>query len=236
MRLSPLQSGAGYVLVVQDLTDRKRDEDRLQTQNDRLREFTGVLSHDLRSPLTVLSGSLERYRETGDPAALDTIEETTERMDRLIEDLLRIARHGEDLVDPEPTDLLPVIEVAKRGTCPDSNPLRYEQVPQLSADSDRLCQLFENLFRNVREHAGPDARIRIGPLEDGFYVADDGPGIDADVAEQVFEHGYSTAEQGTGFGLSLVRRFATAHDWDVGVDENAVGGAMFRFTGVEFVD
>jgi signal transduction histidine kinase len=80
--------------------------------------------------------------------------------------------------------------------------------------------------------------ITVGDLDDdtGFYVADDGPGIDPEDRETVFEAGHSTAGTGTGFGLSIVSEVAEAHGWDVSVTDAADGGARFEVSGVEVVD
>ncbi|MCU4973700.1 ATP-binding protein [Halobacteria archaeon AArc-m2/3/4] len=79
--------------------------------------------------------------------------------------------------------------------------------------------------------------VTVGPLDDhGFYVADDGPGIPADEREAVFDHGYSTAETGTGFGLAIVEEIANAHGWSIEVTESIDGGARFEWTGVAVVD
>ncbi len=83
------------------------------------------------------------------------------------------------------------------------------------------------------EHDGAGVSITVGDTEDGFYVADDGPGIPEDDRESVFGAGYSTTRDGTGFGLSIVGEVAEAHGWDVRVTESADGGARFEFTGVE---
>ena len=78
--------------------------------------------------------------------------------------------------------------------------------------------------------------ITIGALEDGFYVADDGPGIPPEEREAVFESGYSTGESGTGLGLGIVGQVAREHGWTVDLGESADGGARFEFTGVGVVD
>jgi signal transduction histidine kinase len=102
------------------------------------------------------------------------------------------------------------------------------------ADESRLRQLFENLFRNAVEHGGPGVAVTVGPLEGrGFYVADDGPGIPADERDRVRETGYTTADGGTGFGLSIVESIADAHGWGMRLVESETGGARFEFTGVE---
>jgi len=76
--------------------------------------------------------------------------------------------------------------------------------------------------------------VTVGALPDGFYIEDDGPGIPADERDDVFDAGYSTTEEGTGFGLSIVQQIADAHGWDIRVTDGSDGGARFEITGVEF--
>ncbi|TKX45228.1 sensor histidine kinase [Halorubrum sp. ASP121] len=85
----------------------------------------------------------------------------------------------------------------------------------------------------------PDAaavRVRVGRTDGGFYVADDGPGIDPGQRDAVFEPGHTTAADGTGFGLAIVERIAAAHDWTVSVTESREGGARFEFRCADAVD
>ena len=83
--------------------------------------------------------------------------------------------------------------------------------------------------------SGSDLAVEIGSLDDGdgFYVADDGPGIPPEDRGTVFEPGYTTAADGTGFGLAIVSRIADAHGWEVAVAESESGGARFEVTNVE---
>ncbi len=78
-----------------------------------------------------------------------------------------------------------------------------------------------------------DVEIRVGELDDGFYVADDGPGIDPERREDVFAPGYSGSDEGTGFGLAIVREIADAHGWTVTLSDSEIGGIRFEFNGVE---
>ncbi|MFD1594513.1 ATP-binding protein, partial [Haloplanus litoreus] len=78
--------------------------------------------------------------------------------------------------------------------------------------------------------------VTVGELPNGFYVEDDGSGIPEANRETIFEAGFSTAEDGTGFGLSIVEQVAEAHGWTVRATDGSDGGARFEMTGVEFVE
>jgi PAS domain S-box-containing protein len=228
----------GKVEFVVDVTERKQYEQTLERQNEqleRLKTFTDALSHDLRSPLSVIGGHLSLYRESGDPDHLETIEETTQRMEQLVEDLLRVARSGQVTENPDPTALDDVLETAREGTLPESATCEYDAVRPVMADADRLVQVFENLLQNSVDHGGERVTVRLGPLENGFYVEDDGPGFSATDRERLFDHGYTTREDGIGYGLSIVRSIVDAHGWAIeatGSDDG--GGARFEITGVDF--
>jgi signal transduction histidine kinase len=85
------------------------------------------------------------------------------------------------------------------------------------------------------EHGGEDVTIRVGALDDGFYVEDDGGGIPESERGDVFDAGYTTAADGNGFGLSIVQKIVEAQGWRIDVTESAEGGARFEITGVETV-
>ena len=115
--------------------------------------------------------------------------------------------------------------------------LRLAEDLTFTADETRLQRLFENLFRNALDHGGPDVTVTVGVLPDrsGFYVSDDGPGIPEDERESVLEPGYTTHEEGTGFGLAIVSEVVTAHGWEIQVTESDAGGARFEIRGVEII-
>ncbi|MGM0447754.1 MAG: sensor histidine kinase [Methanobacteriota archaeon] len=238
LTLSPLWNGEfhGYAAISRDTTATKEYERMLERQNDRLKEFTDILAHDLRNPLNVIEGSLTLYEETGDDEHLETIGETTDRMARLVDDLLRVARQGNVVSDPEPTDIGEVVDAAWRDLNIDSGAtLTYEPVRSVSSDPDRLRELFENLFRNSVDHGGDDVTVRVGPLDTGFFVEDDGPGIPDDDKAEVFDHGFTTRDEGHGYGLSVVRTIVNAHGWDIVAADGEGGGARFEVTGIDFL-
>ncbi|PSP86289.1 hybrid sensor histidine kinase/response regulator [Halobacteriales archaeon QS_1_68_17] len=226
------ESYRGTVGAMRDVTERERRQRELERRNERLDQFASVVSHDLRTPLELARGNLElgRERVADEPAELEPVADALDRIDRLIEDLLTLARQGETVGETEMVALERVAERAWRGTVTGDATLRFDDPGTVEADPDRLRELYENLFANAVEHAGPDVTVTVGGHEDGFYVADDGPGIPPDRREEVFERGVSDTDCGTGFGLSIVRNVARAHGWSVSATESTAGGARFEIS------
>ena len=229
--------------IITDGTSLKQTERDLQTavselseKNDRLEQFAGVVSHDLRNPLNVAVGRLELVDAPGEEHHLEKIATALDRIEDLISDLLTLAREGNSVGDRHPVALGSAADRAWETVDQGDMELGVDTDAIVLADEDRLRQLFENLFRNAREHAGEDAAVALGDLdgEAGFFVADDGPGIPPDEREAVFEPGYSSNSTGTGLGLDIVRAIARGHDWRVDVTESPEGGARFEFRGVQY--
>ena len=238
-----------------DRVDRERE---LARQNEQLEEFASVASHDLRNPLNVAMSHVRMLRgQLGDGIAEDdgaaevaeangvvappnlsdrlaSVDDALERMDTLVDDVLSLSRGGEEVIDPEPVSLASVAEDAwaTAGMAPGELSVEGE-LGVVACDRSRLQQVLENLFRNARDHASEDVTVKIGRTEEGFYVEDDGPGIPEREREDVFESRFTTAADGTGFGLTIVRRIVEAHGWTVDVGEGRHGGARFEVSGVE---
>jgi signal transduction histidine kinase len=215
---------------------RRENETRLKRQNERLEEFTSVVSHDLRSPLNTVNGYLELLDEAYDDHRIARAREATTRMATLVSDLLTLARQGKTVDDTTEAALADAVERAWESIpAPDGSLVVDDGFGHAAVDESRLRQAFENLFRNAVEHGGEGVQIRVGPLadEEGFYVEDDGPGIPPDQRDRVFEHGYTTGDGGTGLGLAIVKRIFGAHGWTVRATEGTGGGARFEVTGVD---
>lgn len=223
--------GHGVVCIVRDITGRKRREEALKRQNDRLDEFASVISHDLRNPLGIAQGHLDLACETGNVKHFRTADRALERIESLVDGLLSLARQGQTVGETRPVPLEEVVDSAWRTVETERATLRvHDELDSVEADEDRLRQALENLFRNALDHAGRQVTVTVSPLTDasGFAVEDDGPGVPVDEREDVFDHGYSTDSAGTGFGLSIVRTIVEAHGWDVSLTEGDSGGARFE--------
>ena len=207
-------------------------EEELRRQNERLDRFASVVAHDLRNPLSVAMGFLEIAEETGNPEHFEKVESAHDRIERLIEDLLTLARGETTIEDAEEINIEDITTEAWGYVDTAEATLTVaDGVPEVTGDAGRLTQLFENLFRNAVEHGGADVTVTVGGLDgdDGFYVEDTGSGIPQEKQDDMFEHGVTSSEGGTGFGLSIVADIAKAHGWTVSVTDGSNGGARFEF-------
>ena len=212
-----------------DVTERRERKRTVERQNERLKEFASVVSHDLRNPLNVARGHFELARDTGGDRHFEKTERALDRMETLIGDLLSLARQGQDVRETERLDLETVVARAwSTVSTGDATLVVDGDLGEIDADGGRLRELFENLFRNSVEHAGSDVTVTVAGTPEGFAVADDGPGVPEDEREHVFDHGYSTAADGSGLGLTIVENIVDAHGWEIRVDESEAGGARFE--------
>jgi PAS domain S-box-containing protein len=230
--------------IYTDITEQKHRERELERKNERLEEFAAVLSHDLQNPLNVAYGHLDLLEDACDcpDADCEQIRTALDRMDTLIDDVLTLARKGERGTDTEMVAIEDAVEQAWQTVQVDAGRLEIvDDLGSVEADPSHLREVLENLFGNAVTHAGDDVTVRVGPLsggEDGFYVEDDGPGIPERDREAVFDRGYTTEPDGTGFGLAIVDAIVDAQNCDVRVTdaEHAATGARFEITGEDRAD
>lgn len=240
--------GNVYVAGIgRDIRDRKRRERRLERQLAQFDEFASVLSHDLRTPLSVVRGRLELARDTGETEHLEQAEAALDRLDELIEDLAGVMREGELVSDIDTVDLAAVARSTWDSLETAGGTLVVESKRPIRADEGALTRLLENLLKNAVEHGDTASRtlsedavdgdeevtVTVGDLSGGFYVADDGPGIPGAERENVFDIGNTEKSGGQGVGLASVRQLAVAHGWEISVTESEAGGARFEITDVE---
>lgn len=206
----------------------------VERETGRTRRVAELFAHQLRNPLSVASMYLEIGRAEDDPEALDRVEAALERIDHVIDGVLRVSRPDVAL-QPSAGDLGEDAETAWGLHGEADATLEVAESMRFEADHDLVVQLLANLFENAVDHGGEGVTVRLGRCEDGFYVEDSGPGIPADTRDSVFEWGYSSND-GTGLGLAVVREIARAHGWRVRAGEAPGGGARIEVRGVEALD
>ncbi|WP_227379267.1 sensor histidine kinase [Haladaptatus halobius] len=220
--------------IFRDVTEHKRRKQELKDQNERLDEFASMLAHELRNPLGIAQGYLQVAEADNADDAFDEVRGALNRMERMINEMLDLARRPGVIEETQVTAFQDIVEDTWSRIAPAEATLVLENAEgEISADVDRLSQVFENLFRNAIEHAGDDVSVHIERSSDGVYIEDDGPGIPPDERETVFESGFTT-DDGTGLGLTIVQQIVDAHGWDISITEGSDGGAQFEITGMEF--
>lgn len=216
----------------------------------RLRQFLADASHELRTPLTSIRGYSELFRRGADrePAdlarAMAAIESEGERMSRLVEDLLLLARLDDARpLEREHVDLAGLIQDAvDAARVVDPSRVYGFEVHggelAILGDRERLRQVLDNLLANVRQHTPPGSRAYVTGTRTAdqvvVLVEDDGPGVAPEIRERIFdrfvrpESGRGRQNGGAGLGLAIVRSIAAAHGGTVDARDTAPHGATFE--------
>lgn len=193
--------------------------------------FASMVVHELKNPVAIAQGYLELARETGDLEKLQNAEQALEQLDSILTNELALLR-GDDLQELAVGALSDDASAAWESVVTNGAELRVDGSLEFRADHDLAVRLLANLFDNALTHGGDEVTVRVGALDAGFYVEDDGQGIPPEERDRIFDRRYSNGA-GTGLGLAIVDRIATAHDWDVTVTDSERGGARFEITGVD---
>jgi two-component system, OmpR family, phosphate regulon sensor histidine kinase PhoR len=248
-RAAPAAGAAehGVILVLHDITDLKR-ADQIR------RDFVANVSHELRTPLTAIRGYVEALSEEDSSAEerrrfLEIIGRQTQRMERLVKDLLRLARldAGQETLDLVACDTRLLVEgvVDDLESAADERRQRVEVeiapgAAIVHADPAKLHDALRNLVVNAITYSPEQSTIRVEATPvDGrmtISVSDEGPGIPDDHVTRVFERFYRVDKSrardpgGTGLGLAIVKHLVELHGGRVHVENNPQAGARFIIT------
>jgi len=234
-----------------ELTERKKLISELENKNTELERFTYTVSHDLKSPLVTINGFLGYLEQDAMSGNMDRlkkdlqrIHEAVDKMHRLLTDLLELSRIGRMMNAPE---AVPFEELAREALEVVHGRLEERRVavqiqpdlPAVYGDKPRLIEVLQNLLDNAAKYMGDQIEPLIEIGQNGeeddkpvFFVRDNGMGIAPEQRERVFGlfNKLDPKTEGTGIGLSIVKRIIEAHGGRIWVESEAGKGAAFHFT------
>jgi two-component system sensor histidine kinase PilS (NtrC family) len=239
---------SGLLLAFQDLTEIRtlRDQAEAAQRLAALGQLATGLAHEIRNPLSSISGSVEMVREGNalgaeDSQLLGIVISEVERLNSLVTTMLQVGRPSQ--IKTEPLDLRAIaseVVTVARGEATQSNGLQINAVgpsePVLvTADPDRIRQVVWNLVRNAVQASPHRGRVEVRTGKDRggnvfLEVADEGSGIGAAQRERLFDMFYSGRSHGVGLGLALVKQIVDQHRGRIEILDRDVTGTCFRVT------
>lgn len=261
LAVSPIKGGAGKVIgflyLARDITEKKRYEQRLKELDKMKSDFVSNVSHELRTPLTSIKGSVDNMLDglTGQLNEkqiryLTRIKSNTDRLSRLINDLLDLSKIEAGRIDLKPANLA-LVPLAKE-IAESMRPVGAEKLISLEvispdtsvtawADRDKVTQILMNLFANALKFTPSHGQVTIAVQRNGdgwvqVSVRDTGPGIRPEEANKIFDKFYQIAQvdkqktKGTGLGLAISKALVEMHGGKIWVESEVGRGSTFSFT------
>ncbi|RDI72579.1 PAS domain-containing protein [Halopelagius longus] len=226
------EDGDRYALLMHlDITDRKLAELRLEERNRQLVSIAGVLSEDIRPPLSAAVRASEMLAESGGDEAW-RLAQILHQIDAIVQTGTVLAENAPSL-EFESVELRDVAESVWHRVEPGDASFLVVDSRAFLADRELLSYLLENLLATAVVRAGDAVRVRVGTAAEGFYVSDDGTDV-AHQYETMFDSATSELE-GETYSLATVARVAGIHGWDVKVGESDMGGTCVTVSGVTWV-
>ncbi|WP_332739947.1 ATP-binding protein [Hydrogenophaga sp.] len=223
----------------------------LDPGEERVREFTRAVAHDLRAPLLAIQGFMALMRERLEQGHTDEaieyseqVDKATRRMNAMIDALCKLAQIDDEVLRRQDIDMRTLAEdtwaLVRGGEIDRALEIRFDPLPHAQGNPDLVAQVWQNLLHNAWKYTArvPVARIRVDSFqEDGrawYRVADNGAGFDMAHARHLFQpfrRMHSTSQfEGSGIGLSMVQRIVRHHGGEVRVRSQPGVGTVAEFT------
>ncbi|WP_297895293.1 ATP-binding protein [uncultured Desulfovibrio sp.] len=232
----------GYLYLIEDIRERKRVQEQLR-RSERLAvlgHMAARVAHEIRNPLSSLKGFArffaEKMHEEGGKEIAFTMMEETDRLNRVVTELLDFARPS--ALTLEPGDIREVIKRAMRLTEDDAGKkgimptfIASADLPVINMDFERLTQVFLNLFINAVQAMDQGGKLSVSAAVHDSHivvtVTDTGRGMSPDVLESIFTPYFTTKPAGTGLGLAIVLKILEEHGCKIKVDSVPGQGTTF---------
>ena len=244
---------SGTIGIHLDITERKKLEEKqiellksLENQNEQLNDYAHIVSHDLKSPLRNISALLSWTREdfqnklgSDSLTNLDLMQNKVEKMDHLIENILKYSSIDNTIAKEEMVNTQEVVEdIISMIFIPEHITVNIKnQLPVIKADATRIQQLFQNLISNAVNYIDKEkglVEIDVEKKNDTyiFSIADNGCGIPEENHEKIFKIFSSTSnhQTSTGIGLSIVRKIVDLYEGEIWLESEEGKGTTFYFS------
>ncbi|MFB6173811.1 MAG: histidine kinase N-terminal 7TM domain-containing protein [Halobacteriales archaeon] len=230
------QVDIGGMVMLTDVTETERRRRELERQNEQLEGFASAIRHELLNTLNIVRGKVSIAGEELDEGDVETARdslrgasEASERMTRIVDDLARLARHGQSIEETEWIDLEDAAESAWAAAGHEGTELSIEGSERIEADPERLGDLFESAF-TFAAHNGAET-VTVSPREDGFAITDGGESPNGVEPEAYFEYGRAVPDEAAGMTLPNVRTLARVHGWRAEMDTEYDDGVRVVVSG-----
>ncbi|MGQ4911071.1 MAG: PAS domain S-box protein [Candidatus Thorarchaeota archaeon] len=216
----------GYIEgVMTDITQEKEAMEMLKRQKRELSDFAHSMAHDLKNIFNNMLGYAELAEDENDLRHLKKLKMLIRDAGALIDHSVMLADAGLIVDDTAGVNLDEVIRSVAQAVVPEDVEYRQDALPSVTADANKVAQIFRNLLDNAVRHGQPE-NIRVTHREDEnehiIEVCNDGKKIPSSVRAGVFSDGFSHHGRGRGFGLALVKRLTEAHGWRIELGDSRV--------------
>ncbi len=216
----------GEAIVLSDVTQLETQRRKLRQQTEHMDSLTEAMAHELRNPLTIVLGQLERLEsELDDPAqetSLEIVREETSRMEAIIDDLILVIDSSKPITDTQTYPLAALIEEAwEGGKTPCTLQVDLERSLAVVADYQRARELFERIFVVHRERGA--TKVTVSRKDRQLIIESDGEPFATQHVDALFEYGVEAGEE-EGLALAHARTLANLHGWQATADVEAATG------------
>lgn len=210
------------------------DKQELAQQRDQFKNFASFVSHDLKNPLNCALGYLDLIEDSDEVQEeyRENIEGSLEKMESIISDMELLADTMGEIDDVEEISLYEFFNNYKESEGFEGGHMDVKENldgKSILSNEGLFRRAVSNIITNAIDHNSSTINITIGSTNNGFFIEDDGKGIPQENKENIFEKGYTSTSDSTGYGLFIVKRICYVHGWDISVTDSASGGARFVF-------
>ncbi len=205
--------------VMSDITQEKQALEMLRNQKEELSDFAHSMSHDLKNIFQNMFGFIELIEDENDFTHLKRLQTLISETSELVDHSVALADAGliveEQLVE---VDLDHLVRVVAESTIPELVEYFQDPLPVVLADEMKVTQIFRNLFDNAVNHGNPtkievNCEVRHGKF--CITIRNNGIEIPEQTRSKIFTKGFTTSKSGQGYGLTIVKRIAEAHNWTI---------------------